>query len=455
MYFREKLEMSFSKQYIKLVDRFLPSPFVIALLLSAITFFLALFFTGEEGENLFQQSQNILGFWQKGFWELLAFTMQMVLILLLGHTLALTPFFSNIIKKIASVPSNTSQAAFLISFFTIVMSFLNWGLCLIFGAILSRKIGENFNAENKNFNYGILGAASYSGMMVWHGGLSASAPLKVAETGHFLVDKIGVISISETLFSTMNIVISIVLLIFIPGLFYFLGRIFSSNTDYSKLLKPSNKEEAQIDNSAGENKAWIAYLLSGIMVLSASFYAFDKWNTNESIVDLNFINFLLLSFGILLHGSLAKFMRAVNSGITGVSGIVIQFPIYSGIMGIMKYSGLVILISDFFVSISTATSFPILTFFSAGLVNFFVPSGGGQWAVQGPIVVEAANALNIPIYKIIMALAYGDQITNMLQPFWALPLLGITQLKAKDILPYSFFALILGALIFIIGLLIF
>jgi short-chain fatty acids transporter len=122
-------------------------------------------------------------------------------------------------------------------------------------------------------------------------------------------------------------------------------------------------------------------------------------------------------------------------------------------MGIMKYSGLVILISDFFVSISTATSFPILTFFSAGLVNFFVPSGGGQWAVQGPIVVEAAQSLNIPIPKIVMALSYGDQITNMLQPFWALPLLGITQLKAKDILPYSLFALLLGSLIFIGGLL--
>jgi short-chain fatty acids transporter len=110
-------------------------------------------------------------------------------------------------------------------------------------------------------------------------------------------------------------------------------------------------------------------------------------------------------------------MNAIHSGIKGVSGIIVQFPLYSGIMGIMKYSGLVLLISDFFVSISTAQSFPILTFFSGGLVNFFVPSGGGQWAVQGPIVVEAAKALNIPLPKIVMALAYGDQITNMLQPF--------------------------------------
>jgi short-chain fatty acids transporter len=292
-------------------------------------------------------------------------------------------------------------------------------------------------------------------MMVWHGGLSASAPLKVAEAKHFLVDKVGIISISETLFSTMNIVISIVLLIAVPALFYLVGKYFKSNSDYQLILTHKEEKVEEIQPNDSENKTWIAYALGGVMLLSAILFAVDKWQSNQAFMDLNFVNFLFLTFGILLHGSLAKFMAAVNSGIQGVSGIVIQFPLYSGIMGIMKYSGLVILISDFFVSISTATSFPILTFFSAGLVNFFVPSGGGQWAVQGPIVVEAAQALNIPIPKIVMALSYGDQITNMLQPFWALPLLGITQLKAKDILPYSLFALILGSLIFIVGLLVF
>lgn len=446
--------MSFSKLYIKLVERFLPSPFVIALLLSAITFLLALIFTNQEG-NILSQSENILGYWQTGFWELLAFTMQMVLILLLGHTLALTPLFSRIIDKITTIPANTSQAGFLISFCTIIMSLFNWGLCVVFGAILSRKIGEKFSSQNKSFNYGILGAAGYSGMMVWHGGLSASAPLKVAETNHFLVGQIGIIGISETLFSTMNITISLVLLFAIPSLFYLLGKHFKPTTHYHAVLSQKESKVKGEQTHTSEDKAWIAYTLGLIMLMSAFVYVFNQWQSNQPFVDLNFVNFLLLTFGILLHGTLGKFMAAVNSGIQGVSSIIIQFPLYSGIMGIMKYSGLVILISDFFVSISTATTFPILTFISAGLVNFFVPSGGGQWAVQGPIVVEAAQALHIPIHKIVMALAYGDEITNMLQPFWALPLLGITQLKAKDILPYSLFALILGSLIFIGGLLLF
>ena len=121
----------------------------------------------------------------------------------------------------------------------------------------------------------------------------------------------------------------------------------------------------------------------------------------------------------------------------------------------MKSTGMVVMISDFFVSIASETTLPIVTFFSAGLVNIFVPSGGGQWAIQGPIVVESALKLGVPLPKAIMALAYGDQITNMLQPFWALPLLGITKLKAKEILPYTLILMLVGIVIYILGLLLF
>jgi len=142
----------------------------------------------------------------------------------------------------------------------------------------------------------------------------------------------------------------------------------------------------------------------------------------------------------------------LEEAIKGASGILIQFPLYFGIMGIMRDSGMVVQISDFFVSISTARTLPLFTFFSAGLVNIFVPSGGGQWAIQGPIVVESALKLGVPLPKAIMALAYGDQITNMLQPFWALPLLGITKLKAREILPYTLLLMVIGSAVYLIGL---
>ena len=156
-----------------------------------------------------------------------------------------------------------------------------------------------------------------------------------------------------------------------------------------------------------------------------------------------------------MHNNFSNFLKAIDSAISGASGILIQFPLYFGIMGVINHSGMVDIMSNFFVSISNETSFPIFTFISAGLINIFVPSGGGQWAIQGPIIIEAASQLGVSISKSIMALAYGDQLTNMLQPFWALPLLGITGLKAKEILPYTLILLIAGTVIFVGGLLIF
>ena len=167
------------------------------------------------------------------------------------------------------------------------------------------------------------------------------------------------------------------------------------------------------------------------------------------------LNFFMLASAIVLHGNFKRFLEAVQAAIGDTAGILIQFPLYFGIMGIITGSGMIYAISDFSVSISNATTLPIFTFFSAGLVNIFVPSGGGQWAIQGPLVLKSALELGVPLPKAIMALAYGDQITNMLQPFWALPLLGITKLKAKEILPYTLIFMVVGGLIFLLGLLIF
>ena len=172
-------------------------------------------------------------------------------------------------------------------------------------------------------------------------------------------------------------------------------------------------------------------------------------------INPNFVNLLLFGLAIFLHKNFYEFLNSVNTAIVSASGILIQFPLYFGIMGIMNSSGLVDIFADFFVSISNGISFPILTMLSGGLVNIFVPSGGGQWAVQGPIVLQAAIDLNVSISKTIMALAYGDQLTNMLQPFWALPLLGITQLKAKEIIPYTILIMCIGIIIFSTCLMIF
>jgi short-chain fatty acids transporter len=195
-------------------------------------------------------------------------------------------------------------------------------------------------------------------------------------------------------------------------------------------------------------------ILFGLILLIAFFYQYSDDLINFKITP-NSLNFFMLGLSILLHSNFKSFLNALRKSINGASGILIQFPLYFGIMGIMKESGLIVYVSDFFISISNEFTLPIFTFFSAAIINVFVPSGGGQWVIQGPVVIAAATELNVPIQKVVMALAYGDQLTNMLQPFWALPLLAITKLKAKEILPYTLIIMLVGLVVFISSLIIF
>jgi short-chain fatty acids transporter len=214
----------------KIFKRVLPTPFTIAVLLTLFTFMLALIFTEPSGEQ--NHLLQILSFWEQGVWHspLLVFAFQMMLMLVLGHTLALSKPVENIITKGVKLCKNTSSAAAIITFSTILVSLLNWGLGLIFGAIFARKFGEYAHAQNIKINYALIGAAGYSGLMVWHGGISGSAPLKIAEEGHFLSSKIGVISQSETVFSTMNISLSVVLLFILPLIMFYLGKLVPFKT---------------------------------------------------------------------------------------------------------------------------------------------------------------------------------------------------------------------------------
>ena len=448
--------MSFSNKFANLFKAFLPAPFTIAVLLTGLTFLLAWALTQpqQEGCHFIELLEN----WEKGLWDgpLLVFALQMMLMLVLGHVLALTKPINKLIEKASVYCNTTANAAAIITLLTLMVSFFNWGLGLIFGAIFARKVGEQAVQNNTPLHYPLIGAAGYSGMMVWHGGISGSAPIKIAEEGHFMEAQMGVISQSDTIFSSMNIVLSIILLIVLPTTMYLIGK---RNKD-SSISLPILQKTKSIDKISGAEKLdhsrLVAYLFGGILLIYAFYKAFIKPDfISLSFINPNYINLVLLGTGIVLHGSIYKYLRGIDDAIGGASGILIQFPLYFGIMGIMKYSGMVGIFSDFFVQISNEATFPIFTFISAGIVNVFVPSGGGQWGVQGPIIIEAASQLNVPYWKAVMSLAYGDQITNMLQPFWALPLLGITGLKAKEILPYTLLLLLIGSVIFITGLLIF
>lgn len=465
--------MNFIERYTQWFSKFLPSPFTIAVLLSIFTFFIALFFSKPEHLNYLEYSTTILSYWEKGLWQdsLLVFAIQMMLILVLGHSLALTPFFSGLITRNVKHCNTTAKSAFLVSFFTILVAYFNWGLGLVFGAIFARKVAEYAAFNQTKINYPLIGAAGYVGLMVWHGGLSGSALAKVAEPNHLrqLLSSSGVqsdfidaipntIGYNLTVFTGLNLTVFFACLVLIPLVMYFIGNQVKStvvNIDYIKKNQTTNIKKLigaeKLDFSPFLSKYFGAVIIGGILL---KIFYFDEGGFFAFFTPNN-INFMLLGLAITLHNNFNTFLSSIDEAISGASGILIQFPLYFGIMGIMNNTGLINDLSAIFIQYSTETTFPVFTFFSAGLVNFFVPSGGGQWAIQGPIIIEAALALNVPLNKAILALAYGDQLTNMLQPFWALPLLGITGLKAKEILPFTLILFGIGLFIFLGALLIY
>ncbi|MGM7636632.1 short-chain fatty acid transporter [Bacillus sp. Hm123] len=432
----------------KLMQRYLPDPFLFVIIL---TFFVA-------GLSLILTDSTpiqVVEYWGGGFWGLLAFAMQMVLVLITGHALASSPLFKKVLGKLASIPKSPGQAIVLVSVISLLACWINWGFGLVIGALFARELAKKVDGVD----YRLLIASAYSGFLVWHGGLSGSVPLTIATPEHFSENIIGIVPTSETVFSTYNLVIVAALFVTIP----LVNRLMMPTKDQTVTIDRSLLEDvdsfqaatveaAELTPADRLENSRIVSLVTGFLGLAflAFYFVNNGWNLN-----LDIVNFIFLFLGILLHGTPKRFLEAVGNAVKGASGIIIQFPFYAGLMGIMVSSGLATVLSEAFVSISTESTFPVFVFWSAGLVNFFVPSGGGQWAVQAPVMLEAAQSLDVSIAKTAMAVAWGDAWTNMIQPFWALPALAIAGLKAKDIMGFCLILLFVSGAIISLGLFLF
>jgi short-chain fatty acids transporter len=430
--------------------KYIPDPMIFAILLTFLTYILGLIFTQTTWFKM-------ILYWYKGFWVLLKFGMQMCVILVTGYALATTTPIQKFLKWLAGIPKTTAGAAMLVAIIAVIAGLINWGLGLIVGAIFALEVGRQGYLNNRKFHYPLLVAAGYTGLAVWHGGLSGSAPLLVATKGHFLEKDIGIIPVAKTLGSPLNITVIIIMLIVIPLVFFLMAPKDESKikTIPLELCETRKEEEIPREEWTFADKLENSIILSWIIGLGGLIYIIYYFAKYGFALNLNIVNFTFLIVGIILHKRPIAYVRAVSEGVRGCAGIILQFPFYAGIMGMMKYSGLVNVIAGWFVAISNATTYPIFTYISACIVNIFVPSGGGQWAVQGPILVKAAESLHFSIPKTIMAMAYGDQWTNLFQPFWALPLLGICGVRARDIMGYCIALMLIGFPIFIILLLLF
>lgn len=407
--------------FTKLCERYLPDAFVICLILTLVVFGLCLIFTPHP-------LLSLVDFWGKEFWSLNGFAMQMIFVLISGHMLASTPLMNRVLGKITSHIHSETHALIVMGLFSSVACWINWGFGLIVSGILALEIGRKL----KHLNFGLLVATAYSGFLVWHGGLSGSIPLKMAGKDEILQKVYPGLSIplSESLFSPLNLVIVISCTLLLPILAVWMKSDEKVAVPDVHLTEPSPISSYSLREKI-ENSRW--FNIAFFLIFLA--YIIRSLTSGESF-DINKVNFIFLFLAILLHGTPMKFLKALQESFGYASDLAIQFPFYAGIMGLMQYSGLSDFLSVQLVQLASASTLPFLSFLSGGLVNFFIPSGGGQWVVQGPIIMKTAHALNADAGKVAMGLAWGDAWTNLIQPFFALPLLAVAKLKLKDIMGY-------------------
>lgn len=443
----------------------IPNPFVFAIILSLVVFLM--------GVTLTPTSPGaMVGHWYDGFWNLLSFSMQMVAILLFGYVLASSPVARRLIVRAAELPRSAGECVMLVTVLAVVFGFVSWGLGLIVGAIAAREVCTRAKQRGIRVHYPLATAGGFSGLIIFNCGMSASAPLLVNTPGHFLQDEIGLIPVSATIFSLPNLITILAYLVLIPLVYRAMHppaadtmEISATEADMAETKnttgnKPATEPQAQDDFSDEPTRPVSrtiadrlenARILNWVVAFPGLGYVTYYFVTRGFDLNLNLVNFTLLMLGLLAYGTPLAYVKAIDDGIRACGQIVLQFPFYAGIMGMMSGSGLVALFAHWLVGVSTPFTFPLMAMLSAAVVNLMVPSAGGQWAVQGPLLIEAAHQIGASVPTTVLAFGYGDQLTNAIQPMWMLPLLGVTALKARDIMGYTMVMMLFALVIFGIG----
>ncbi|MBN1206427.1 MAG: short-chain fatty acid transporter [Myxococcaceae bacterium] len=418
--------------------RFVPSAFSIAVLLSLLTMGLAVAWAGAPPEQ-------VLGAWGGGFWELLPFSMQMALVMFTGYLLALTAPVRTLLERLAALARGPRSAVVLMAFVSMALAYINWGLSLVASAMLVRFMVR----RRPDVDYRLLVACAYFGLgATWHAGLSASAPLLVATPGHFLEKQLGVLPIDRTLFSAFNVGLTVAVVAGMTLLAWALHpkpartvRVEAAVLEKLGDFVPPERP-AQRGFAVWLDHAWLLNVTFGVLGL-AWFARHLALNGGWRAINLNVVNFLFLVLAVLLHATPARLLKASEEAGSVLHGIVLQFPLYAGIYGIFKATGLTDRIGELFVSLSTRETFPAIVYLYSGVVNYFVPSGGSKWAIEAPYLLSAADSLGVAPEKVVLAYAWGDMATDLIQPFWALPLLAVARLEFKDILGFLLLAFLL------------
>jgi short-chain fatty acids transporter len=431
----------------RFVRRFMPDPFVLVLLLTLVALGLGLAtmgpVPGDAGETLAGKASALVKAWTDGFGnpEILKFGLQIILIVVTGEAIAASPPARRLLARLTAMPRTATQALLLVTVFAIVTGWIHWGFGLVSSALLAREVGRSFAKRGVRIHYALLGTGAYTSMLLWHAGLTASAPLLMNTEKNFVSEVLGLkgakVPLTETIFAPYNLVACVVLLLVVPPLVVAMHpKDDIVPPDLDAIPAPPEDERSEAPPSTPAewlDRTRVLSFLTGAIGLSF------LWRyVREHGFDLNHnvVNCAFLMLGLVLHRSPVAYARAITQSVRGVAGIVLQFPFYGGILEVMKLTGLSASIAHVFVEAASARTLPFFTFLASILTKSFVPSGAGEWAVEGPVMLQAAKELGVPYGKITMAVAYGNMLGNMYQPFWSLPLLGLMGLRARDIMGF-------------------
>ncbi|MFT4562087.1 MAG: short-chain fatty acids transporter [Gammaproteobacteria bacterium] len=429
--------------------RLIPDAFVFALLLTLLVGLLALLFADAK-------PKTIIDSWYKGFWILLEFGMQMVLMLTTGFAIALSPAIARLIDKVALLARGPGAVYFIVGVVGGLFALVSWGWAVL-TAVLARELASRI----KGVDYAYLAACAYCAGTVWVSGLSSSIPLALNTEGNFLI-KTGVlestIPVTNTLGSTMNALYMAVFFLTVPALLYLLrpraehAQTIEDLCETHAIEHVSIEDEAigmRLGESALSDRLNNSQSLVWLIAAAGFWYIVDFFWTQGFNLDLNIMIFVFINVGLLMHRTPIRYVIAMKRACANVSGIIFQYPFYAGIMGIMMFTGLGAALAEWLASSASLATLPVIAQLSGALVNMAIPSAGGEWAVIGPSITESAKALSadLPpgeaqdyIARIAMAVAYGETSTNLLQPFFLLAILPImgagVRIQARDVMGY-------------------
>ncbi len=375
-----------------------------------------------------------------GFWDLVAFTMQMSMIIVTGYAGATAPPVYAMIRALAKVPTTGRGAAAYVGLFSMLASLVSWSFSLIFSGLLAREVANRV----KGSDYRAIGAAAYLGVgSVWALGLSSSAALIMAAPASLpdAIEKIsGVIPLSQTLFLWQSIVVAALIIVASMLVSYYSAPAPEHAKDmadmgvtYAPATQPPSRRE-----KPGE---WLEYspVLTVVICALGFGYLASAVATRGAgvLLDLNHYVFAFLMVGMLLHWRPRSFVNAIAASVVPVGGVLIQYPLYAGIVKMMTESGLATTMAHFFVNISTEHTFPVMIGVYSAFLGLFIPSAGGKWLIEAPYMLEAAKSLDVHLGWVVQTYNATEALANLIHPFWMLPLVGILGLKARDIVGYS------------------